>query len=145
MQSTLVTLFSSLLFCGVTFVWAKKTTPEPCLSKLRDSLQETCEDAYNERYDRAMDLDPSERPRKICCALEHMEQCSVAAYYKSGCIGEIPTLKESMKAARLFTAVVTNVTCTEFRGRCSGSDTHKPTLWLFLLALSIVIYAGKIL
>lgn len=82
----------------------------------------------------------------VFSALADFEKCIWQAYDQANCMNDKSTLRENLKAARIFLTVIENITCNELKDQC-GEDHSSGVanyagyaMVLFLVLVHVTMY-----
>ncbi|XP_054706434.1 uncharacterized protein LOC129216259 isoform X2 [Uloborus diversus] len=92
-----------------------------CDRDRRRKYERKCEAAYEMVSDKNEDIrNDEERKEAKCCSMEDYEKCVLQALDRSNCGHHKPALRTDLQATRLLMNVISNITCTEYRGKCGS-------------------------
>ncbi|GIY99238.1 uncharacterized protein CEXT_233671 [Caerostris extrusa] len=114
-----------------------------CKQKLRDELEKECFDKFQDTVTDSVHLeDESQKEKDVCCAVEQYEKCCMNGFVRANCLKDQDDIKENLKAARIFLAALTSISCSSHRGKCSFSSAAQLPVSPILLAASSLCVAA---
>ncbi|KAG8193181.1 hypothetical protein JTE90_005532 [Oedothorax gibbosus] len=97
-----------------------------CQLRIRNELEKKCFIKFEDSVSRSLHIEAeAEQEKEVCCALEEYEKCCYRGYKATNCNTDKESLKETLKAARIFLGAITKNSCSAHRGRCSLSSAAR--------------------
>ncbi|GIY77017.1 uncharacterized protein CDAR_273421 [Caerostris darwini] len=113
-----------------------------CKQRLRNELEKECFDKFQDSVTDSIHLeDESQKEKDVCCAVEQYEKCCMNGFVRANCEKDKDAIKENLKAARIFLAALTSISCSSHRGKCSFSSAAQLPMSPILIAASSLCVA----